>query len=130
MSLTAKQCVAVDSVRWQDLDARGGRRKFIFDDGKKSDVTPIRFVCACEKGHLQDIDWKWVVHRNQACHEPMWVEEKGTSADPADMTIVCGCGQQLSLQTLFSQASSAIAAASDRGCSTEIRTDATRNSSC
>jgi hypothetical protein len=88
-------------VRWQDLDARGGRRKFIFDDGKKSDVTPIRFVCACEKGHLQDIDWKWVVHRDQACHEPMWVEEKGTSADPADMTIVCGCKQQLSLQTLF-----------------------------
>jgi hypothetical protein len=88
-------------VRWQDLDPGGGRRKFIFDDGKKSDVTPIRFVCACEKGHLQDIDWKWVVHRNQACHEPMWVEEKGTSADPADMTIVCGCKQQLSLQTLF-----------------------------
>jgi hypothetical protein len=88
-------------VRWQDLDARGGRRKFIFDDGKKSDVTPIRFVCACGKGHMQDIDWKWVVHRNQACHEPMWVEEKGTSADPADMTVVCGCGEQLSLQILF-----------------------------
>lgn len=88
-------------VRWQDLDAGSGRRRFVFDDGKKSDVTPIWFVCACEKGHLQDIDWKWVVHRNQACHEPMWVEEKGTSADPADMTIVCGCGQQLSLQTLF-----------------------------
>src|SRR2546429_16411 len=46
-------------VRWQDLDPRGGRRKFIFDDGKKSDVTPIRFVCACQKGHLQDINWKW-----------------------------------------------------------------------
>jgi hypothetical protein len=45
-------------VRWQDLDTVGGRRKFSFDDGKKSDVTPIRFVCACEKGHLQDIDWK------------------------------------------------------------------------
>jgi hypothetical protein len=88
-------------VRWQDLDARGGRRKFIFDDGKKSDVTPIRFVGACENGHLQDIDWKWVVHRNKACHEPMWVEEKGTSADPADMTVVCGCGDQLSLQILF-----------------------------
>jgi hypothetical protein len=47
-----------------------GCASFIFDDGKKSDVTPIRFVCACEKGHLQDIDWKWVVHRNQICHEP------------------------------------------------------------
>jgi hypothetical protein len=31
----------------------------------------------------------------QACHEPMWVEEKGTSADPADMTIVCGCGKDV-----------------------------------
>src|ERR1700688_4723818 len=40
-------------VRWQDLDSKG-RRKFAFDDGRKSDVTPIRFVCACEKGHLQD----------------------------------------------------------------------------
>lgn len=88
-------------IRWQDLDTRGGRRKFTFDDGKKSDVTPIRFVCACEKGHLQDIDWKWVVHGSQSCLEPMWVEETGTSADPADMTIVCRCGKQLSLQALF-----------------------------
>jgi hypothetical protein len=88
-------------VRWQDLDPRGGRRKFIFDDGKKSDVTPIRFVCACENGHLQDINWKWVVHGNEPCQEPMWVEEKGTSADPADMSVVCGCGKQLSLQGLF-----------------------------
>jgi MrfA Zn-binding domain len=89
-------------VRWQDLDPRGGRRKFVFDDGTKSDVTPIRFVCACEKGHLQDINWKWVVHGNEPCQEPMWVEEKGTSADPADMSIVCGCGKApLSLQSLF-----------------------------
>jgi hypothetical protein len=88
-------------VRWQDLDPRGGRRKFNFDDGKKSDVTPIRFVCACEKGHLQDISWKWIVHGTEPCQEPMWLEEKGTSADPADMSIVCGCGKQFSLQTLF-----------------------------
>jgi hypothetical protein len=31
----------------------------------------------------------------------MWIEEKGTSADPADMTIMCGCGKQLSLRDLF-----------------------------
>ncbi len=88
-------------VRWEHLDSRGGRRKFVFDDGSKSDVTPIRFVCACEKGHLQDIDWKWVVHAGEACHEPMWLEERGTSADPADTSVVCGCGKQLSLQELF-----------------------------
>jgi hypothetical protein len=88
-------------VRWQDLDSRGGKRKFPFDDGKKSDVTPIRFVCACQNGHLQDIPWKWVVHGNAPCLEPMWVEERGTSADPADTSIVCGCGKDLSLQALF-----------------------------
>src|SRR5260370_21598466 len=31
----------------------------------------------------------------------MWVEEKGPSADPADTSVVCGCGKQLSLQELF-----------------------------
>jgi Domain of unknown function (DUF1998) len=87
-------------VRWQDLDSKG-RRKFQYDDGRKSDVTPIRFVCACDNGHLQDIDWRWVVHGSMACHEPMWVEEKGTSADPADTSIVCGCGRRLSLQDTF-----------------------------
>jgi hypothetical protein len=88
-------------VRWEHLDPRGGRRKFLFDDGVKADVTPIRFVGACEKGHLQDIDWKWVVHGAVVCHEPMWVEEKGTSADPADTSVVCACGKQLSLRELF-----------------------------
>lgn len=87
-------------VRWQDLDTKG-RRKFVFDDGRKSDVTPIRFVSACEKGHMQDIDWRWVVHGGTQCHEPMWIEEKGTSADPADTSVVCGCERRLSLQDAF-----------------------------
>ncbi|HEY8124531.1 MAG TPA: hypothetical protein VIF88_03815, partial [Methylocystis sp.] len=87
-------------VPWQDLDLKG-RRKYAFDDGKKSDVTPIRFVCACEKGHLQDINWRWVVHGAAACRETMWLAEKGTSADPADTSVVCGCGKRLSLQDLF-----------------------------
>jgi hypothetical protein len=87
-------------VRWQDLDTKG-RRRFVFDNGDKSDVTPIRFVAACEKGHLQDIDWRWVVHSDTQCQEPMWIEEKGTSADPADTNIVCGCGRQLSLQAMY-----------------------------
>lgn len=87
-------------INWRDLDAKG-RRRFVFDDGKKSDVTPIRFVSACEKGHLQDIDWRWAVHGVTSCAEPMWVEEKGTSADPADTSVVCGCSKRLSLQEAF-----------------------------
>ena len=89
-------------VQWQDLDM-AGRRKYSMDNGsnKKSDVTPIRFVCACRKGHLQDINWRGVVHSGTTCREPMWIEEKGTSADPADTTVICNCGQRLSLRDLF-----------------------------
>ena len=87
-------------VPWQTLETRG-KRKFAFDDGAKSEITPIRFVCACRNGHLQDIDWRWIVHGRTPCSEPMWIQERGTSADPADTSVVCGCGARLSLQDLF-----------------------------
>lgn len=88
-------------VRWTDLRHEGGRRQFVNDEGKKVDVSPIRFVAACEQGHLQDIDWKWVVHGSEKCDRPMWVEERGTSADPANTSIVCSCGKSLSLEQAF-----------------------------
>ena len=62
-------------MRWIDLDGQG-RRRFNFDDGRKSDVTPIRFVCACKKGHLQDIDWRWVVHGEAASEIVRVAEER------------------------------------------------------
>src|SRR5258708_4057358 len=68
-------------VRWSDLDPAGGRRRYVLDDGKKVEATPIRFVAGCEKGHLQDIDWRWVVHGEASCREPMWLLEAGDSPD-------------------------------------------------
>lgn len=85
-------------VRWSDLDAAGGRRRFLHDDGKKVDVAPLRFVGACEKGHLQDVDWRRLVHAGEPCHEPMWLTEEGTSASLGDLEIVCSCGRSLSLR--------------------------------
>lgn len=88
-------------VRWQDLDPAGGKRRFTNEEGRKLNVTPIRFVGACEKGHLQDIDWRWVVHGSNKCKETMWFEDRGTSADPRETKIVCDCGRQESLEKLF-----------------------------
>ncbi len=88
-------------VRWQDLDAASGRRKFSGDGGKPSDVTPIRFVAACNKGHIDDIDWRGVVHAGAKCEESMWLEDRGTSADPRDTLVRCGCGKSLSLEEAF-----------------------------
>jgi hypothetical protein len=81
------------------------------DDGKRRKASPIRFVCGCENGHLQDIDWRRVVHQNfrgeggtenaGPCREQMWLEDAGTSADPRDTRIACDCGASLSLEELF-----------------------------
>ncbi len=86
-------------VRWRDLDPRG-RADFVDDDGRRVAVTPIRFVAGCRKGHLQDIDWGYTVHigSEERCVQPMWLEERGTSGDPASTRVVCGCGKSLSLK--------------------------------
>jgi hypothetical protein len=89
-------------VRWRDLDPKG-RADFIGDDGRKIAVTPIRFVAACKKGHIQDIDWNFAVHAGSAsapgerCVQPLWLEEQGTSGDPRSTRVVCACGAALSL---------------------------------
>jgi hypothetical protein len=88
-------------VKWNQLDPAGGKLKFQPETGKKVSVTPIRFVAGCEKGHLQDVEWRWVVHGATKCQEPMWLEERGTSADPRDTRVVCGCGSALSLEEAF-----------------------------
>ncbi|HJP67497.1 MAG TPA: DUF1998 domain-containing protein [Sphingomicrobium sp.] len=85
-------------VHWNHLDPSSGRNKFLSDSGKKVDVTPIRFVAACKKGHIQDIDWPWQLHRGAKCAEPLWLEEKGSTGDPRNIRIICGCGRDLSLQ--------------------------------
>lgn len=88
-------------VRWTDLTPPGRKQAVDETSGKKVDVTPIRFVCGCPDGHLQDVDWRFVVHAKGGCQEPMHLEEQGTSADPRDTRVACDCGQSLSLEELF-----------------------------
>jgi hypothetical protein len=97
-------------VRFQDLEPPK-RVEYKGDDGKGRKASPIRFVCGCENGHLQDIDWRRILHQNfrdrggggtgGACREQMWQEDAGTSADPRDIRIACDCGASLSLEELF-----------------------------
>lgn len=69
------------------------KEKFRDADGKKHPVVPIRFVRACKKGHVGDIDWKGFVHRGpQPCPRDMWLEERGTTGDLDEVWIVCECG--------------------------------------
>jgi hypothetical protein len=88
-------------VRFSDLTPPA-RKEHVADDGKKRRASPIRFVCGCTSGHLQDIAWRRILHRDgAACREQMWLLDSGTSADPRDTRIVCDCGQSLTLEDLF-----------------------------
>ena len=72
--------------------------KFIDESKKRHPVVPVRFVRACRKGHIGDIDWYKFVHtRNPECRRPLWIDERGTSGDLGEVVVRCECGQQRSL---------------------------------
>ena len=54
-----------------------------------------RFVRACPRGHVDDVDWRRFVHRpGSDCPptRPLWLDEQGTSGDLADLLVRCECG--------------------------------------
>jgi hypothetical protein len=92
-------------VQWTETTPQGFRRrrlvhlnsldagKFKDRDGSKRGIVPIRFVRACIRGHIGDIDWQAFVHGKQIdCPREMWIEERGTSGDLEIIYIVCECG--------------------------------------
>jgi len=70
------------------------RSKYIDNYKRKHSVVPIRFVRACIYGHIGDIDWYRFVHeRSPKCRRQLWIDERGTSGDIADIFIRCECGE-------------------------------------
>ena len=76
-------------------------------DKRRYKVVPIRFVQACVRGHVSDINWRVFVHGKEAdCTRDLWLDERGTSGDLADITIRCECGarKELSAATKINDA--------------------------
>ena len=68
--------------------------KFIDDNRKKRWVVPVRFVRACRSGHIGDLDWFKFAHSGETdCRRQMWLEERGTSGDLAEVWVRCECGR-------------------------------------
>ena len=81
-------------VRWDHLE----KRRFRDEDGTRKPVVPVRFVCGCRRGHIDDLDWRRFVHQSgRGCQRPLWLEERGTGADIGDTFGVCACGEERSL---------------------------------
>lgn len=71
-------------------------RKALEDNGKfdKKQVVATRFVRACRRGHVQDVGWNRFVHQDGGpCVRQLWLDERGTSGDLADLVVRCECGK-------------------------------------
>lgn len=69
-------------------------------------TTPVRFVVACRKGHLEEFPWEWWAHRKRAagiCDRPVLeLKSRGKSAALADLYVRCKtCSASESLGDAF-----------------------------
>jgi hypothetical protein len=74
------------------------KRRYVRDRQKYS-VVPVRFVQACTRGHVSDIDWRLFVHGpgGDCVGRPLWMDERGTSGDLTAITVRCECGKAKAL---------------------------------
>jgi len=61
-------------------------------DGRQ--VVATRFVRSCPRGHVDDLDWHRFVHgAEDNCRRRLWLDERGTTGDLADLVVRCECGK-------------------------------------
>jgi hypothetical protein len=88
------------------LAADGSRLECIGHGPKGVATTPVRFVVACRKGHIDDFPWVWWAHRDRKegnCDAPRLVlKSRGKSAALADLYVECQkCESKASLGDAF-----------------------------
>lgn len=73
--------------------------------GKQHRLIPIRFVAACNHGHLSDIPWRAYVHNGEIGENQIdghtLKYSAGSSASLSGITISCSCGKFKRLGGLF-----------------------------
>ena len=79
------------SSRSRRIVGRTGLNRGRYD---KIPVVATRFVRACSKGHVDDIDWYRFVHgTDDPCRRQLWLDERGTSGDLAEQLVRCECSK-------------------------------------
>jgi hypothetical protein len=86
----------------RDRSRRLVHRKALDDKGRfdSRPVVATRFVRACPKGHVDDLDWHVFAHGSGSeCprSRQLWLDERGTGGDLADLFVRCECGRSRSL---------------------------------
>jgi len=97
----------------------GNRRRLVpesqlvngkYRDGSDNyDVVPVRFVRACEHGHVDDIEWQAFIHGYAGgCGGGLHLEERSTTGALVDVWATCSCGEKRSLAAAAIKGSTAL----------------------
>lgn len=79
-------------------------------EGCRTRANPVRFIIACQAGHIDDFPWEWWAHRRRdggKCDRPtLSLKSHGQSAALADLYVFCAhCGSSSSLGDAFGRES-------------------------
>lgn len=73
--------------------AADGNRIICHACGDRAYVNPVRFIIACNGGHIEDFPWQWWAHRSRdggPCANPvLYLQSHGESAALSDLFVVC-----------------------------------------
>ncbi|MFF3855265.1 DrmB family protein [Micromonospora sp. NPDC002575] len=66
-------------------------------------AMPVRFMLACEAGHLDDFPWDYYVHKGASCGKTLLqFGERGVSGDAASVFVTCvSCNARRSMAPAF-----------------------------
>jgi len=83
-----------------------GNRLHCVACGEHAIANPVRFVVACDHGHIADFPWVHWAHRKRgtgSCDNPvLYLQSHGKSASLADLFVKCRtCGSSSSLREAF-----------------------------
>ena len=89
----------------EDTEERGRSRRLVHRKGLDEkgkfeglQVVATRFVRACPKGHVDDLNWRRFVHAPEDnCNRQLWLDERGTSGDLGELYVRCECKKSRSL---------------------------------
>jgi len=74
-----------------------------YEAWKQSQRQAIRFVRACENGHLDDVDWIWITHGHSNC-QSSYLYWQGGGGSLRHINIVCpNCGAHINLGLAYSR---------------------------
>jgi hypothetical protein len=67
------------------------RGKYLNRDRKLVDVVPVRFVQACVRGHISDVNWVAFVYKSWQANRQgqLWLDEGGAGNDFSDIFVRC-----------------------------------------